>query len=187
MQAACKCLIFVLLAGLFIFGCQREKTRAAEDAGKGKSTSHEAVQEGVYEGKSAPDFTLPSLDGEQVKLSDFRGKVVLLNFWAPWCPPCRAEIPSLEQLYEKYRGRDFVLLAVAEDEERNVRNFVQKSGMSFPVLVDSNGKVYNSYRCRGVPTTLLIDREGVIVGRYLGMRDWTGQEFISKLEEVLGK
>jgi peroxiredoxin len=116
----------------------------------------------------APDFELENLSGEIVRLSDYRGSPVLLNFWATWCGPCRVEMPVFQQ-YQDEPGSDLVVLAVNFDEPaRDVQAFVDEFGLSFPVLLDPGAKVNNLYRVRSYPTTLFIDPEGVIRYRHFG-------------------
>jgi peroxiredoxin len=118
----------------------------------------------------APDFAVTDLDGKAVRLSAFRGKVVLLNLWATWCPPCREEMPTMERLHQRLKDQDFVLLAVSQDEEgkRVVEPFVRELGITFPVLVDPEHQVGDRYGVWGYPETFLIDRTGMIVERIIG-------------------
>ncbi len=119
----------------------------------------------------APDFALTNLDGETVRLSDFRGKTVVLNFWASWCPPCREEMPEFQELWDE-RGEegadDLVMLALdflVQDTATDARNFIEGNGFTFPVLLDTtDGAVADRYRVRGLPATFFIDGEGVVRG-----------------------
>lgn len=113
----------------------------------------------------APDFTLDSLDGEQVTLSGLRGKVVLVNLWASWCKPCRAEMPALDRVYRDNRSRGFEVLAVNAtnlDSESDAQAFVEQLNLTFPVLLDRTGSVGQRYLLRALPTSFFIDRRGVI-------------------------
>jgi len=119
-------------------------------------------------GKPAPNFILKTLDGKEVSLNDYRGKVVLINFWASWCPPCREEMPLFRKVYENYKDKGFELLAISIDASQEaVIRFVKDYGLSFPVLLD-DGRVSNLYRVQGLPTSILVDREGRIVKVRLG-------------------
>jgi len=120
-------------------------------------------------GHPAPDFTLSDLDGEQVTLSDLKGQVVVLNFWATWCGPCRVEMPELETVYNKWKGQGVVILGinVFEDPSR-VSGAAAEMGITFPILLDREGQVAQSYEIMGYPTTFLIDRDGIIQGIQLG-------------------
>jgi peroxiredoxin len=135
----------------------------------------------------APDFAVPDLSGQAVRLSGLRGKVVLLNLWTTWCPPCREEMPSMEKLYQRLRDRGFVLLAVSQDEggKEAVEPFVRDLGLTFPVLVDPEHQVGDRYQVWGYPESFIIDREGRVVERVIGPRDWTSPEQVAALERVL--
>lgn len=135
----------------------------------------------------AADFVLPNLAGQAVRLSALRGKVVLLNVWTTWCPPCREEMPSMERLYERLRDRDFQLLAVSQDEDgpRVVRPFVEELKLSFPVLVDPDHLVGDRYGVWGYPESFVIDRAGRIVERVIGPRDWASPEAVASIEALL--
>lgn len=129
-----------------------------------------AVPGGILVGTRAPNFTLETWQGNPVSLSDYRGHVVLVNLWATWCTPCQAEIPDLEAMYRAHKADGFVVLGVNIRESRQeVQAFVQEFGITYPILLDPTGKLLNSYRVRGLPTSLLVDREGVIRARHLGV------------------
>jgi peroxiredoxin len=118
---------------------------------------------GTQKGEVAPDFSLPALEGGEQSLRDYRGRVVLLNFWATWCGPCRAEMPDMQAVYEELRDRGFVVVAVNGGEGRErVQSFVEEFGLTFPVLVDEEREVLRQYGVRGFPTTFVIDGDGVI-------------------------
>jgi peroxiredoxin len=126
-------------------------------------------RQGIAEGRLARDFTLEDLAGEEVSLSDYAGSVVLINFWATWCAPCKAEIPTLEAAFQAHRDQGFVVLGVeVEDSRRTVERFVSETEMTYPVLLDPSGRVKQAYRVSGLPMSLLVDREGVIRVRHIG-------------------
>jgi peroxiredoxin len=133
----------------------------------------------------APDFTLTTLDGTPLRLDDLRGKVVLLNFWATWCPPCKAEMPDLNALQQEYgEARDFVVVGVnVEEDTAEVKSFVDRQQLTFPIVFDSDGRVTTQlFGVRPLPTTFIIDRDGFI-------RDaWNGQiapeAMLARLERV---
>jgi len=135
----------------------------------------------------APDFSLPDLSGALAKLSDFRGKVVLLHFWAPWCVPCRVEIPELVEIQRRYRNADFQLLAVSIDEGGRdaVNTFYQGIGVSLPTLIDRDGKVSRQYGLTGVPESMLLDKKGLVAKTYIGPRKWTSPEITSQIDRLL--
>ena len=125
--------------------------------------------QGINTGNQARDFTLKSLDGSKVTLSDFQGDVVLINFWATWCAPCRAEIPDFEEAYQVHKDEGFVILGLNEQEAPQVIGpFIEELGMTYPVLLDEQGQVMSEYRVLGLPTSLLVDRHGVIQVRHTG-------------------
>ncbi len=117
------------------------------------------------EGFSAPDFTLELLDGGEVTLSDLRGKVVVINLWASWCPPCKAEMPALQQVYEQNQERGLEVLAINttyQDSEGDASSFVEEFGLTFPIPLDRSGQVARQYQLRALPSTFFVDRIGVI-------------------------
>jgi peroxiredoxin len=118
-----------------------------------------------HEGFQAPDFELGTLDGERFALSELRGKAVLLNFWATWCPPCRSEMPAMQQAHTDYGSDAFVILAVNstyQDRSADVEAFVLEGGLTFPVLLDITGEVSALYKVYSMPTSFFIDPEGII-------------------------
>lgn len=132
----------------------------------------------------APDFTLKDLEGKTISLSQFRGKTVLLNFWASWCGPCRAEMPHLQKFFEE-SGDDLTPIGVNLMEDRSqVERFAQKQGLTFPIALDLEGKVGSSYKVRSIPTTFFIDPEGIIRGKKVGMFG-SEEEIRSMLEDVM--
>jgi cytochrome c biogenesis protein CcmG/thiol:disulfide interchange protein DsbE len=123
------------------------------------------------EGFSAPDFTLDNLAGGQTTLSDLRGQIVLVNLWASWCLPCRAEMPAIERVYRSYKDLGLEVLAVNATNQDSVdaaRAFVQERGLTFPVLLDQTGSVSAAYNLRGLPSSFFIDRQGVIRSVVIG-------------------
>jgi peroxiredoxin len=117
--------------------------------------------------QKAPNFILPSLDGKEVKLSDFKGRKVMINFWATWCPPCKAEMPAMQQLYNQAKGY-IDILAINIDPHNDVAGFVRENQLTFPILLDETGKVNEEYSIISIPTTLLVNEEGIIVKKHIG-------------------
>jgi len=114
-------------------------------------------------GNLAPDLSLTGLDGQVVQLSELRGKPVVLNFWATWCPPCKQEMPDIEKAYQKYRGEGLVVLGVDQMEDLDtVQKFVKQNGYSWTFLLDSDGEASKVYRASALPTTYFVDRQGII-------------------------
>jgi cytochrome c biogenesis protein CcmG, thiol:disulfide interchange protein DsbE len=133
-------------------------------------------------GQPAPDFTLERPDQASLRLADYRGSVVLLNFWATWCTPCRAEMPEIEQVYQANRARGFQVLAVnLQEGAAEVQPFMSELGLSFPALLDRDGTVSRLYRARALPSSFLIDRSGTV--QYIRIGTLTR----SALEEQLQK
>ncbi|MEE9191149.1 MAG: TlpA disulfide reductase family protein [Candidatus Aerophobetes bacterium] len=136
--------------------------------------------------EEAEDFTLKTLKGETVSLEDYRGRLIFLNFWATWCGPCRAEMPSMQRLWEEFKEEDFVILAInIQEESKLVSSFMNERGLSFPVLLDEKGKVARTYGVRGIPTTFFLNPEGEIIGKAVGARDWDSEESFQLIEELL--
>lgn len=155
MTRLCRGVLFVVLL-LAVCGCAREEKPALP-------------------GNSAPDFTLRNLAGQEVKLADLRGKVVLVNFWATWCPPCREEIPSMDRLNRAMAGKPFQMLAISIDEggKEAVEAFFHKAGVTLPTLLDPGQKTGKRYGITGVPETFIVDKNGVILKKVVGALDWS--------------
>ena len=149
-------LVIILALGLIIAGCS---------AGCSPEGSAPAPQVG----KPAPNFQLPNLGGELVSLSDFQGKPVLINFWASWCQPCVYEMPFIQEVFEEWSGQGLVVLAINMGENSSkVETFMESHGLSFPVLLDMQGKVGGQYNIRGIPTTFSVDKDGIIQAMRIG-------------------
>ena len=133
-------------------------------------------------GAPAPDFRLQSLDGTEVRLADLRGRVVLINFWATWCGPCKAEMPLFEDRYTTYRESGLEILAVNVGETTDViRPFVDELGLGFPILLDPDLQVHDLYRVLGYPTTLTVDREGIVADVHVG--SWLDEQLDAVLRD----
>ncbi len=150
------------------------------------------LQSAKYEplavGKPAPDFFLSDLNDKPYRLSDFRGKVVFLNFWATWCKPCREEMPSMEILNKNFEKDGLVILAVSIDRvttTKDIPPFVKGMNLTFPVLIDSWGQTDKPYKRMGVPETFIIDQEGIIREIVIGPRDWTRLDSLQVLTKLL--
>jgi peroxiredoxin len=130
------------------------------------------LEEGDQEGQLAPDFELEDLDGNEIRLSDYRGQVVLINFWATWCGYCRAEFPEMQRAYERNQDRGFIVLAInLQDRRQSVQAYVQEMGLTFPVLLDPLGRATGKYETRRLPTSYFVDQEGVILLKKVGPVD----------------
>jgi len=140
----------------------------------------------LKEGTRSIDFTLSDLSGKKVSLSNYRGQVVFLNFWATWCPPCRGEMPSMERLYRKLKDKGLVVLAVdLQEDAKSVQKFVNELKLTFPVVLDSDGRVGATYGARSIPTSYLIGRDGSALGGMVGGREWDTPEMISFFTRLL--
>ncbi len=138
-------------------------------------------------GRPAPAFSLVSLpDGEVRKIADYAGTVVLVNFWATWCGPCRHEMPLLNRLHRRYRDKGFTVLGIAlDDDARIVRAFVRRLGVQFPILHDPTQRTAKAYKVFAYPTSFLIDRAGIVRAIYLGEQDWNGPAITAAVESLL--
>ena len=146
-------------------------------------------QVAIEGGTRAPDFNFPGLDGKMIRLADQKGKVVLVNIWATWCPPCVDEMPSMEKLYQKFKGQDFEILAVSIDETglKAVAPFMKKTGLTFPALIDSKGTIKATYGITGVPESFIIDKQGVLIKKIVGPVDWATPKVFSFFSELIQK
>jgi peroxiredoxin/outer membrane lipoprotein-sorting protein len=122
-------------------------------------------------GKPALDFKLSALEGKAYRLEDLRGKVVLIDFWATWCPPCRRELPAIEKIYRDYREKGLVVLAVTSEPKGVAASFIEKHGYTFPVLIDVEQTVFDKYAVRSIPVVIVVDRQGQISAHFTGFRD----------------
>lgn len=132
----------------------------------------------LTDGKPAPNFSLPGLDGKKINLSDYRGRVVLVNIWATWCAPCVEEMPSMQKLYNEFKGVGFEILAVSIDAQglEVVAPFMNNHKLTFPALLDPKGALRTLYRTTGVPESFIIDKDGILIKKIIGARDWATPE-----------
>ncbi len=139
--------------------------------------------------KKAPNFCLRDLNGKTVELKNFNGNIVILTFWATWCGPCKKEMPAFEALYQRFKHKKFSFFAISVDYEgsNSVAEFIKKNGYTFPVLVDPKNSVIDLFEIRGIPTTVIIDKKGMILGKAVGQRDWSKPEVISLINHLLEK
>lgn len=145
---------------------------------------------GIGRGNPAPPFTLENLEGQQVTLEQFKGNVLVLNFWASWCTPCRKELPSLQSLYKKLKDREnFAFLAVSCDEEgkKPVQDLFSRYTIDIPVALDPNRKIAFLYGVSKFPETYFIDKDGKVRHKFIGPWDWTDRKFIDILEKMLAE
>ncbi|MFN3476919.1 MAG: TlpA disulfide reductase family protein [Candidatus Methylomirabilales bacterium] len=132
------------------------------------------------------DFALPDLNGRKIRLKDFQGHVVFLNFWATWCIPCRAEMPAMEKLHREFKDKGLVILALNfRERPEEIKPFVRELQLTFPILLDRDGKVSDRYQVFGLPTSYLLGRKGEILGTVVGARDWTSEEARALIRALL--
>ncbi|QWC22366.1 redoxin domain-containing protein [Bacillus haikouensis] len=171
--------IVALLVGIFLVNLfqdqqeKKDKEEAAQLAKESMDLSNAAAEEGLSKGASAPDFELTTLNGEKVKLSDYKGKKVILNFWATWCPPCKAEMPHMQKYYEKNAEKENVeILAVnltsMDDGRDKVQEFADGYELTFPIPLDVDGAIGEEYRAFTIPTTYMVDTKGLIQHKIVG-------------------
>ncbi len=139
-----------------------------------------------WAGNPLPAFDLKDIGGRKHSLADYRGKVVLVNFWATWCEPCRNEMPAIEKLKERFAGRPFVVLAVNVDEpEARIRKFLSLMPLSFPILLDHGSALTKAWGVRVLPASFVVGRDGRIYYGAVGELDWNAHEIAARLAELL--
>ncbi len=173
-----KIILIILVFGMFgwafyDFAFNNEANTQNENTEDQQSSDVSEAEVGLKEGNLAPDFELTTLEGETVQLSDYRGDKVMLNFWATWCPPCRAEMPDMEKFYN---NEDVKILAVnltnTEESREDVKEFNEEFGLTFPILMDEKLNVANQYQIQPIPTSYMIDSNGVIQHIALGAMNY---------------
>lgn len=132
------------------------------------------------------EIVLPDPDGRVVRISEFRGKIVLLNFWASWCFPCIIEMPAMEKLHKRFKHRNFVMVAInLQESAEQVKQFLKDHKLTFMTLLDSKGIVGTEFGIRSIPTTFILDKEGRLIGKALGPREWDGKEATELFEYLI--
>lgn len=160
-------LLLVLLAGSLWISATRVRFEPAQ--GTSSPQASVATDAAPLENHPAPDFTLTDLHGKSIHLADLRGQVVLINVWATWCPPCRAEMPMIQAAYAQYGAQGFTVLAVNQrEDQQTVAAYMQQNGLTFPALLDVDANVGTLYQARALPSSFFIDKTGVIRGVYRG-------------------
>ncbi|MBF0193074.1 MAG: TlpA family protein disulfide reductase [Magnetococcales bacterium] len=138
--------------------------------------------------KKAPDLMLTDIDGKHHDITNYRGKVVLVNFWATWCPPCRSEMPSMQRVWDKFKDKGFVILAVDVGEKADdIIPFAMEYDLEFPIVLDNNDKTARAWKVRGMPTSFLVDKQGNIVYQALGGREWDDVKIIEIIQNLIDK
>ncbi len=178
--------IILIIAGAWFIFRPSPVTEPGAEAGASDNTAATNLDPAPAVGHPAPDFTLNNLAGQEVSLSDFRGRPVIVNFWATWCGPCRVEMPHLQDSYEAHKDDDLVVLAVnltKRDDPALIPDFMNELGLSMPVVLDETGEVAETYQLLGQPASVFIDRDGVIQEYFQGP---INKQFIEeKLADIL--
>lgn len=131
------------------------------------------------------EIRLKDLNGRPVSLSDFRGKIVFLNFWTTWCYTCRIEMPDMEKLHQKFKNKDFAMVTInLQESVSQVKQFFKKFRLTFTALLDSDGEVGARFMITAIPTTFILDREGIIIGKVMGPRKWDGEKAFALFEHL---
>ncbi|MFZ3092052.1 MAG: TlpA disulfide reductase family protein [Nitrospirota bacterium] len=138
-------------------------------------------------GRPAPDFTLKDTSGKNASLKDYKGRVVMINFWATWCPPCRQEMPSMEELFKEYNKKGFEILAISSDSqgEKIVKPFMEFYELNFRALMDPEGNVHSIYGVTAIPTTYIVDKQGNVTHKIMGPMDWKDKKSKEMIERLL--
>lgn len=179
-------LIVLLVAG--IVQKNVEERQATDRLNEGSVVDFLPTEEGLAKGETAPDFELTTLDGEAVRLSDYKGKKVILNFWATWCPPCRAEMPDMQNYYdEQAEGENVEILAVnlttADKGMDKINAFVDEFSLTFPIPMDTEGDIGDLYQAASIPTSYMIDTDGRVQQKIVGpMNEEMMEDFIEDME-----
>lgn len=165
-------LIMAALVTWVIYDFATNSASEREAVSPNQGVSADQIAEGLKPGFRAPDVALMNREGQEMKLSDYRGQTVLLNFWASWCPPCKVEMPYMQDFYDKHQDEDVVILAVnmthLENDINKVQSFVEQNGLTFPILYDQHGEITKRYEVVAYPTTYVISPDGIISERFQG-------------------
>lgn len=165
-------LIGLIIWGVYDSGKDDKAMESVLPVAEKKSQEDVNVPVGIEKGNLASDFELKTLDGQIIKLSDLRGKRVIVNLWATWCPPCRAEMPDMQKFYEENKDKGVVVLGVnltaSEKQPENIVKFIDEFGITFPIVLDEQNRVADTYRVVSIPTSYMVDSRGVIQQKVVG-------------------
>ena len=180
-------LIATAMLGSFAFRTETTPARQMKaDNGQTNQMFNELGINKVPHSNARVEFNLSSLSGEKIQLSDYKGKIVFLNFWASWCPACRAEMPAMQRLHAKLEDKDFVMVSVnLQESVAQVKNFFDTQKLTFTALLDSNGSVARKFGVRALPTTFILDQGGRIIGKALGVREWDSKEVVALFRHLM--
>ncbi len=170
-----KAIVAGILAGLVLVAIFQQFYKIEEP----QAIEASKATTGIDAGMVAPDFKLKNLAGDEVSLKDYRGKKVMLNFWATWCPPCKEEMPAMERFYNE-KSKDVEILAVNLDPQNNVKSFVKGNNLTFPILLDQEGSTQQTYSIISIPTTFIIDEQGLILKKHIGSMTYDQMQELTK-------
>jgi peroxiredoxin len=175
--------VFALCTAFFFFSPRQAEAQVSLEAQRALRSANINI---LGQRIDPRNFTLPLLSGGNAALSAYKGKVVILNFWATWCPPCRVEMPSMETLYRRFNDQGLEILAVDVGEDAlTVQRFMRNYGYTFPILLDRDSRVSSIYGIEAIPTTYIIDREGKIISRIIGSIMWDTPQVITAFDALL--
>jgi len=185
-------LLFYILIGVSVvlFACAKsEDDNSAKTPAGDRQLSRLLADMGISKTPLATtpvDISLNDINGRTVRISDFRGKIVFLNFWTTWCAECRVEMPSMETLHQRLKDKKFVMVSINIQEPAHlVKSFLKKNKLTFTTLLDSSGDVMKQFEMRGIPATFIIDQEGKIIGKALGSRKWNSKKSMALFEYLI--
>lgn len=164
-----------ILAGLLLFAVYQHFYKAGDPGAIQASTTTAGIDIGLM----APTFTLKNLAGEKVDLKEYKGRKIMINFWATWCPPCKEEMPAMEKFYKNH-SEEIEILAINLDPQNDVKAFAEKNKLSFPILLDESGTTQQIYQIISIPTTFIIDEDGVILRKHIGSMSYEQMEELLK-------
>ncbi len=178
-------ILLILLIQINLQNCNNKNNNYSKKSSN--PNNHEMVSP-TSELETIKDVKLQLLTGGEISLKQFKGKIILLNFWATWCPPCIKEMPSLEILYQKLKKQNFVITAVTSGEKKDiVQAKIKELKVTFPILLDEDGSFASMYRISSIPMTFIIDKSGKIIGKVSGERDWSKPSIIQYFEKLINE
>ncbi|UCD78465.1 MAG: TlpA family protein disulfide reductase [Desulfobacterales bacterium] len=179
---------FFILLGLALMHVFYDAPAAGSESPDLEQLFREMRIDKVPQAKLPVEFSLNDQDGRPVSLSDFRGKIVFLNFWTTWCPTCRIEMPSMEKLHQKFKDRNFAMVTIdLQESASRVKEFFKEYKLTFTALLDTSGNVGMMFGINQIPTTYILDKKGRIIGKALGPREWDSRKSIALFEHLTNR
>lgn len=177
-------LVFIMLVSGSLYYFKQKNISTSTTPKPGKQQFSELLTP-LVDRKPAPGFNLPDQNGQLVKLDSFRGKPVIINFWATWCPPCRAELPSMNRAWSKIKddGIEMLAINIGEDED-TIFSFTAEYPIDFKILLDQDGQITSNWPVKGLPTTYIVDKEGRLAYVAMGEREWDADELLQKVRDL---